>query len=307
MGAISPRILIKSYDCQSRLDRWLKKNYGHVSYGICQKLLRKGTIQVNQRKVPLGYCLKEGDDVFLPDIFFQLACKKEKKDVCLKEDIFLDKYLIYEDKNIILLNKPAGLAVQGGTKVKTSLDQLFSRWRPQEGIRLVHRLDKDTSGVLLLAKTHQSAVYLTGLFKKRQIEKIYHAYTLCNDQLPVCGEIKNGIPLQREERLSCSEEQLSCTEYSILEVFDNCMFVRLKPLTGRKHQLRIHCAQLDIPILGDRKYNRKTKHSSLYLHASVLDFTNQEGKRLRCYAAYPSHMIALNRKIQEVRNEVIFV
>ncbi len=187
----------------------------------------------------------------------------------LKSELLRNK--IFEDENILVLNKPANLAVQGGSKVQISVDQLFD-------YRLTHRIDKDTSGILILAKNQKIAANLIEKFKYKKIWKTYLAIIIGRPK-KLRGKI--STPIYNEHK----GKQAALTEYEIIDYVGNELsFAALYPITGRKHQIRIHLKDLNCPILGDGKYGGKNAfknnlHNKIHLHAYKLEIDNYLGKK----------------------------
>lgn len=191
----------------------------------------------------------------------------------------LKKNIIFEDENVLVINKPYGLSVQGGTGVKHSLEDYFSVLS-DEKLRIVHRIDKDTSGILLLAKNVETAVKLTEMFKKREVHKRYLA-VLNGIPLKKSGTIKTYIFLSKETNIAynarTTEERMNgkqaISKYKVIRVNEKLKLslVEFFPLTGRKHQIRLHSQYIKCPIVGDEKYGFEKKKAKLQLFAVALD------------------------------------
>jgi 23S rRNA pseudouridine955/2504/2580 synthase len=195
----------------------------------------------------------------------------------IKSELLKNK--IYEDENILVLNKPANLAVQGGSKVQVSVDQLFD-------YRLTHRIDKDTSGILILAKNQKIAASLIEKFKFKKIWKTYLAIIVGRPK-KLRGKI--SLPIYNEHK----GKQAALTEYEVIDYVSNELsFIALYPITGRKHQLRIHLKNINCPILGDGKYGGKEAfknnlHNKIHLHAYKIEIDNYLGKKMTFTADIP--------------------
>ncbi len=296
-------IKVSAEDSDIRLDRWFKRHFQGVSHIAVEKALRKGNIRVNGKRVQASLRLKEGDEIRVPP--FKIDPIKKIKSPAHEiissgkaADMMLDS-VIYTDKNIIAINKPSGLAVQGGSKISVSVDHLLHhlQFEAKEKPKLIHRLDKDTSGVLLLARNSKTAALLTKLFKDKQIKKEYLAITVGTPKpkhgvidLPL---IKSGV--EHEKVIVSEEGQEAITHYKVLENFANsAALVSLSPLTGRTHQLRVHMQSLGTPILGDNKYGGNKmlidgKKVQLHLHAQSIVIPNFEGQRIVVKADLPQH------------------
>ena len=291
-----------------KLNVWMKKNYPSLTLSHLQKLCRKGEIRVNGSRTSATASLVSGDEIKLPpyiveyeknpDVITKKSSKYTHEDI---NDIL--KTIIYEDDEIIVLNKPAGLATQGGSGITKHIDSLINIALPQynNNLRLTHRIDKETSGILVIAKNYDSALKMTTLFKEQKIHKTYHAlvYGTFDDKKKE-GIIKEPI-IDMTSKLNEKgehEAKYALTRYKVLDEAHNTLsLIEFKPKTGRMHQLRIHSAHVGHPIIGDFKYGKgdeftKLKDSfeieiprNLYLHAYMIEI---EGKPV-IKAEYPSH------------------
>jgi len=267
----------------ARLDKWLKRRWPHLSQIQIHKLARSGQIRVDGGRVKADTRLAAGAQVRVPPLP-EAPPKGEREAISDRDIAFAKRLVIYEDDEVLALNKPAGLAVQGGTKTTRHIDRLLSAWG--EGVdrpRLTHRLDRDTSGVLILGKTPNAAARLSGSFARRRAEKTYWAIVAGN---PKPGEgvmelhlVKSGvgdrelvIPADPKDPRADPAE----TEFVTLSrAGPRATWMALRPHTGRTHQLRAHMLAMGHPILGDPKY--KTEASAqlsgdlkLQLHARRL-------------------------------------
>lgn len=264
----------------TRVDRWFKRRWPHLNHIQLNKLFRSGQVRVDGSRVKADTKLVAGSQVRVPPL--PDAPDPDEKLALSQRDIAFAKSLVlYEDEEVLALNKPAGLAVQGGTKTTHHIDKLLSAWG--EGVnrpKLVHRLDRDTSGVLLLGKTPAAAARLSGSFAKRKAQKTYWAIVQGNPH-PVEGVIelhlaKRGVgdrelvvPAEPKDK----DAQPAETEFvSISRAGPRVTFMALRPHTGRTHQLRAHMKAIGHPILGDPKYSdeKSTQLSEglkLQLHA----------------------------------------
>ena len=248
-----------------RLDRWFKRRWPHLNHVQIQKLARSGQIRVDGARAKPEDRLAAGAQVRVPPLP-DAPEKGEKRDQGLTDrDVAYAKSLVlYEDEEVLALNKPSGLAVQGGTKTIHHIDRLLSAWG--EGMdrpRLVHRLDRDTSGVLLLGKTPAAAARLSGAFAKRKAKKTYWAIVSGNPK-PAEGVIelplvKKGVG-DRELVVPADPKEFGAepaeTEYvTIARAANRAAWMALRPLTGRTHQLRAHMKAIGHAILGDPKYS----------------------------------------------------
>ncbi len=248
----------------ARLDRWLKKEYPHIPFGEMQKIIRTGQIRINGKRVKGDKKLELGQELRLPPQMNSIVAKKEKT-VSDEDAEFIQSLVIYKDKHIIAINKPAGLATQGGTKVKKHVDGLLDGLK-FDGLHphIVHRLDKDTSGVLLLARSPKVAKALGAMFAGRDIRKYYWAIT---NSVPQARQGKITTTIDKEEDEDTGYEKMrnsksgkgkeSLTYYQVLDnAARRLALVAFWPRTGRKHQIRLHALEIGCPLLGDYKYLR---------------------------------------------------
>lgn len=250
-----------------RLDRWLKRHYPSLAYGLVQKLLRTGQIRVDGKRVDASVRLKEGQKIRLPPQAFVITpTKVQEKDDRLQKR--LAALILFQDDDVIVFNKPPGLAVQGGTGLKENLDTMLSALATEGGEKpkLVHRLDRDTSGVLCVARTSYAAAKLAEAFRDRETQKIYWGLTL-GVPSPKKGEVKGDLVKQGEHIRMVDEDPLAKSSLSLYQVVEtakkDAAFVILWPITGRTHQLRVHMASLGTPLLGDMLYSDKEMLNSL--------------------------------------------
>ncbi|MCE3233460.1 MAG: rluC [Rickettsiaceae bacterium] len=254
-------VIVNSEDNDIRLDRWFKRNYPSVSHVSIEKALRKGQIRVDGKRVKASHRLKTGEIVRVPPMVEYVREPKAKPEIDKKYISAILESVIYKDDDIIIINKPADMAVQGGVGVKVSIDAILDhlKFDYEERPKLVHRLDKDTSGILLLARKTSVAAKFGEYFKNKNIEKIYWAIVV---GVPEVNEGKVDLPLLKKdtgagkEKVVVDEEgQTAITFFRVLEkVSDKMSLVELRPITGRTHQLRVHMAEIGTPILGDGKY-----------------------------------------------------
>ncbi len=253
-------VIVKKEDDGSRLDRWIVRYYPNVPFAVIQKEIRKKGIRINNKRAENNAIINYGDEIRIP--FNEMEKRKIKP-----QNQKLDVEILFENKDLIIINKPAGIPVQGGTGVKLSIDNVFPDYK------LVHRLDKDTSGVLILAKNVKTAAKMMEYFKQKQILKTYLAVVV-GVPLKKEGVINTKLMFSGEKVLvSKTEGQAAETHYKILDSLDDKLaLVEVNPKTGRKHQIRAHMNYLGCPILGDGKYGGKaafiTKNKEkLHLHA----------------------------------------
>jgi len=274
-----------------RLDRWFKRRWPHLNHIQIQKLVRSGQIRVDGARVKADTRLLAGAQVRVPPLPDAPEPGAKREGLTDRDIAYAKSLVLYEDEEVLALNKPSGLAVQGGTKTTKHVDRLLSAWG--EGLerpRLVHRLDRDTSGVLLLGKTPAAAARLSGAFAKRKAKKTYWAIVAGNPhppqgliELPL---VKKGVG-DREMVVPADPKEVGAevadTEYvTISRAAKRAAWVALRPLTGRTHQLRAHMKAIGHPILGDPKYGDASSEEAsgslkLQLHARRLTLPHPGG------------------------------
>ncbi|MDA7758310.1 RNA pseudouridine synthase [Candidatus Pelagibacter sp.] len=271
----------KSYTVDStcndmRIDRWLRLKVGKIPQGLIEKYLRSGKIKINKKKVKSSAKVKTDDVInsFIVDFKETIVQKKIKfepsKDIIKSnEDQIIDN-----NENFIVLNKSSGISVQGGTKSKKNLVDIFAKSEIFQGTKpySVHRLDKDTSGVFIMAKTRESAQLLTSLFRLRKVHKTYLA--ICHGELVKdSGEWNDDLIRYDGEKKIIEKAK---TIFKVLDKNSEASLVELKPITGRKHQLRKQLYALGQPIFGDIKYklssSSKGINKNLMLHSYQIKF-----------------------------------
>lgn len=307
---MAQEVTVNENDDGQRLDRWLKKNYPDTSFGDMQKILRTGQVRVDGKRAKGDTRLATGQNIRIPPQLTIPELQKAKKTgVSPKDEAFIKSLVIYEDAHLIALNKPAGLATQGGTKISKSVDQLVEALAV-DGVKphLVHRLDKDTSGVLLLARSAKAARAMGEVFKGREIRKYYWALVSPAPSL-YQGKIRSAIAKVESgggEYMMAVEEdhpdaKIALTYYTIMETLGSSLaWVAFWPRTGRTHQIRVHAAdELGTPIIGDDKYDRDGVFladnpeiaDQLHLHARQLKFVHPlTGKKVNITAPLDQHM-----------------
>ena len=296
-------------DGAQRLDRWFKRHYPSLGHGRLEKLLRTGQIRVNGKRARAGTRLEPGDRVRVPPLGDSGDSRLPRRPAPPLDDADAEMVraaVIYRDGDMIALNKPPGLPVQGGSRVARHLDAMLEalRFDAAEAPRLVHRLDRDTSGVLLLARHAEAARALTALFRGRQMQKLYWALVVGVPR-PAQGRI--DAPLAKRqvgagERVVATAEggQRAITDYTLIEAAGRRLsWLALMPRTGRTHQLRAHTASVfGHPVVGDGKYGGEAAfpagfEPSLHLHARAVALPRQGRKApLVLTAPLPPHMAA---------------
>jgi 23S rRNA pseudouridine955/2504/2580 synthase len=297
--------IVSVEDQNIRLDRWFQRFFPTVPHFLLEKLLRKGQVRVGGKRVKASYRVQAQDEIRIPPMEETVAPSKEKaKKAPPKQQIDkIKNAIIYNDKNLFIINKPPGFAVQGGSGIYCSVDDVLPYLfeDPTVKPKLVHRLDKDTSGILVVAKNATSAAKLTEAFRSKSIHKTYLAITL--GKLTAAREGEINLPLSKggpggHEKMFVDQEngQSAKTAYKVLEMLPNYVaLMRLSPITGRTHQLRVHLQAIGVPILGDGKYGGKEVFldglsKKMSLHAYHIALPKLFGKKITVTAPLPLHM-----------------
>ena len=259
-----------------RIDRWLRNKFGRIPQGLIERNLRNGKIKLNKKKVKSSFKVKTNDKIYLFNFVYKDNLIKDKikfkpSNTIIKEN---ENLIIDNNDDFIIINKKSGISVQGGTRSKKNLVDIFANSKYFNDTKpfSVHRLDKDTSGVFILAKNRKSAQLLTSLFRLRKVHKIYLA--ICNGEINKDkGTWKNDL-IRYEGKKKIIESAV--TLFKVLDKNSNSSLVEMKPITGRKHQLRKQLFMLGHSILGDKKYNyikdNKIKNKNLMLHSYEIKF-----------------------------------
>ena len=289
--------MIKSYIVDStfnnmRFDRWLRIKLGKVPQGLIEKTLRSGKIKINKKKVKSSFKIKTNDkvDIFNFNFKEEVSQKKIKfspsnEVIKANEDLIIDN-----NDDFVVLNKSSGISVQGGTKSKKNLIDIFTKSEIFHGTKpySVHRLDKDTSGVFIMAKNRETAQLLTSLFRLRKVHKTYLA--ICN------GELEKNSGQWSEELIRYENGkkiiEKAQTTFKVLDKNSNSTLVEMKPITGRKHQLRKQLFNIGHSIYGDKKYRSSTSdkgiNKNLMLHSYQIRFMIKD-KRYTYRALIPDY------------------
>jgi 23S rRNA pseudouridine955/2504/2580 synthase len=294
-----------------RLDRWFKVHFPQVTFAYLNKLTRTGQVRVGAGRVKTSSRLKEGDEIRVPPLAFERrpadTPKQDVPPLTYEERKFFSSMILHEDKDIFVLDKPAGFAVQGGTKTFHHLDGLLMGLASELGERplLIHRLDRDTSGVMVVAKRRAIASSLGTLFASRNVQKTYWA-VVKGVPKPAQGKIDVALIKAREldgDRMRASrpdekeDELRASTHYALIERAGKvASWLSLKPSTGRQHQLRAHTSHIGTPIFGDNKYGGTEDLPAgvdhfLHLHARRLQFPHPRGGVVDVSAPLPKHML----------------
>ena len=293
-----------------RLDRWFKRHLPDASFNIVSRWARTGQLRVDGKRAAPGDRIEQGQVIRVPpaEPVSEAAAaaakpKVERKTLSEDEIAFVNEIVIHRDPQAIVVNKPPGLATQGGTKTKTHLDGLLDGLENEAGQRpkLVHRLDKDTSGVLLLARTPRSAAFFSKAFSGRTARKVYWAVVM---GVPSIDDGYIDLPIAKQpgtggEKMHVDESEAglpSRTRYRVLDQAGNrAAWVELQPMTGRTHQLRVHMEAIGHPIVGDGKYGGAEAFLTgnisrkLHLHARRLRIDHPDGGQIDITAELPQH------------------
>ena len=262
---------------ETRIDKWFKQKIISLPHSLIERILRQNKIKINKKKVKSSYRLQSGDLIEIYDIskfkvknkIEKIKYKPKKKELSRYED-----YIIENNDNFIIINKPAGIPVQSGTKSFKNITDLLQNTKYFEGSKpfIVHRIDKETSGILIIAKNRKYAQLFTSLFRIRKIHKTYLALTY--------GKINKSLKSMRDDLTYFENKkkiiQKAISNIKIIKSNDELSFVELNPITGRKHQLRKQLLNIGNPIIGDDKYFltnfRKIRAKNLMLHAYRIKF-----------------------------------
>jgi len=290
-----------------RLDRWFKVRFPQLGHGKLQKLLRTGQVRVDGGRAKANMRIEAAQIVRVPPIDDGPGWQppaKHKKRISDEEIKDVRSWVVHQDDHLIVINKPAGLAAQGGSGTKKHVDGLLGalQFDREERPRLVHRLDKDTSGVMLLARSRKAAAWYADAFKSKEAHKLYWALVVGTPRpregmitLPIAKQLGAG-----GERMVVDHEegQFAKTAYRILETAgQKVSWIAFQPVTGRTHQIRIHALEgLGACILGDGKYGGEEaqidgliQSKKMHLHARGIQVPNMAGGMLEIYAPEPPH------------------
>jgi 23S rRNA pseudouridine955/2504/2580 synthase len=300
-------IEVSAEDGEARIDRWLRRRYPQLSQGQIEKLLRTGQVRVDGARVKASDRVSPGQNVRVPPLP-DAPPRPPPGALSRKDEDFIRSLVIHRDDDVIVLNKPHGLAVQGGAGTTRHIDGLLEglKFDAEKKPKLVHRLDRDTSGCLVLARHPRAAAFLGEAFRDRDTDKIYWAIVVGSPR-PKIGELRSWMrkaPGPRDadremmQRAVQSDEGAvhAVTQYVVIsEAAQRAAWVALRPVTGRTHQLRFHMAEMGHAIAGDPKYkcDRPTPNDlqgALLLHARALRLPHPSGGELKVVAPLPPHM-----------------
>ena len=296
-------------DHDIRLDRWFRRHFPDLGHGRLEKLLRTGQIRVDGGRARASTRVAAGCSVRIPPGLAESSAAPDRRRAVSASDAeFIRSRVLYRDEDLIAIDKPAGLAVQGGSKVKASVDGMLDalRFDGGERPRLVHRLDKDTSGVLAVARTRQAAANLVAAFREGRVEKEYWALVAGVPKvprgivdLPLAKTAMPGGAGTGRERVAANPPgaKPARTAYAVVAEARRVAWLSLAPETGRTHQIRVHCQAIGAPILGDRKYGAGAERidgpppaKRLMLHARRLVLPRPRGAAITVTAPLDAAM-----------------
>ena len=320
--ANSQDIIVEKNDVDCRLSTWITRNNKRLNFNSVNILCRKGLVRINGLKAKASYRLVIGDVISIPILSENISDTGAVTKIDPKLAKSLQDSIIYKDKYLIALNKPEGLASQGGSNQGARhIDAYKStlKFGAKDPPRLIHRLDKETSGILLLARDVKTASAFATLFRDKQVEKIYWALVkgvpkkekgILESYIGNADiwkpRINKDLIRRKEGESDKGNKKSALTYYKVVKkIGSQYSWLQLKPASGRTHQLRIHCAELGNPIIGDRKYNKVEDKNSkdlpysfkkLLLHARQITFTHPVSKKtINIEAELPQHMYSVWR------------
>jgi len=299
---LKKNFITQSDNFDIRLDKWLRSNFSSLNQSFIEKNIRKGNIKVNNKKVTSKYKLQIKDEVIIfnysKEIYLHQKEKLAIKKIPSKYNELFSSNIVYQNDNFIILNKWTGIATQGGSKINISIDDIIKNISNK--YNLVHRLDRETSGLLIIAKDMVTTKYFGKLFREHLIKKIYVA--ICQ------GSPKNQeseINLLIPDKRDPSKVSKSITSYKIYQTNNNLSNIIFSPKTGKTHQIRIVAKHLGCPIVGDSKYNIQNKYNSekLKLNAHILNFTFNN-KDYEFISILPDHFKKFLKKykLKDIKN-----
>ncbi len=289
-------IKVKPADDGMRLNRWFLKYYPGLSLGKFNKLLRTKQIKVDGARAEASLKLMVGQEIRVPPLEAEKV-QAQHVEISAKDKEFIRSLIVYKDDNIIVINKPSGVAVQGGSNIKRHIDGMLEglMFERDEKPKLVHRIDKETSGILVLARDRKNAEVLTSAFKDKKLSK---TYLLISRGVPKinAGEVKASLEKNGEKMTAVNEGKKAITKYKVIDTSGNKFaLIEASPLTGRTHQIRAHMEHIGCPIVGDDKYfgSERVRYSEfadkLFLHAYKIDLSGIYNKKPVISVPLPEH------------------
>ncbi|HEY3778155.1 MAG TPA: RluA family pseudouridine synthase [Rhizomicrobium sp.] len=307
---------VESDDDGARLDRWFRRHYPALGHGQLEKLLRTGQVRLDSKRAKAGERISTGQIIRLPPQLEALhkagtnpptSSQPRFPQTGGDSRISPEDLVIHKDSSVLVLNKPSGLATQGGSGIREHVDGLLDQlaFGKKQRPRLVHRLDRDTSGVLVVARTAPAAAALSASLRRRDASKTYWALTKGVPKRSR-GTVRSALAKEksgRQEKMAEVAEDSegarnAVTDYAVVATAgQEFAWVAARPVTGRMHQIRVHLASLGTPVVGDFKYGGATARgrgeieNRLHLHARAIDIAHPESGRLRVTAPLPAHML----------------
>ena len=309
LAADARTFIVADDDHGIRLDRWFRRHLPDASFNIVSRWARTGQLRVDGKRVTPGDRIEAGQTIRVPPLEAPSPSaaaapkpKKERPALSAEDQEFIESTVLYKDRTAIVIDKPPGLATQGGTKTERHVDGLLDglQFEAENRPKLVHRLDKDTSGVLLLARSSNAAAHFAKAFSSRTARKLYWALIV---GVPSIDDGMIELPIAKQpgtggEKMHVDEKEGSParTRYRVIERAGNAAaWVQLEPYTGRTHQLRVHMAAIGHPIVGDGKYGGQDAFLTggisrkMHLHARRLRVDHPDGSKLDVTAEVPRH------------------
>ena len=292
-----------------RIDNFLKTHLKGVPKSMIYRILRKGEVRVNKKRIKPEYKLQGHDLLRIPPI--RVSESPEPVNVKLDKVAMMQDYILYEDDRVMVINKPSGLAVHGGSGLSFGLIEGLRALRPEaKFLELVHRIDRDTSGILLVAKRRSALRHLHEQLREKKMTKRYHALVWGkwpDNRFKVKAALQKNVLKSGERIVNVSPEgKPSETRYRILEQFSDTTLVEASPITGRTHQIRVHCLHAGFPICGDPKYCDDEGNTQLaqrglkrlFLHAHSLSFIHPETEEQVTFKApYDSQLTNIIKRL----------
>ncbi|MGH1487417.1 MAG: 23S rRNA pseudouridine(955/2504/2580) synthase RluC [Cellvibrionaceae bacterium] len=296
-----------------RIDNYLLARLKGVPKSLIYRILRKGEVRVNKGRIKPEYKLKKGDVVRVPPV--RVA---QKSDIVKPSDSLsqlLCDSVLYEDESVLVINKPSGLAVHGGSGVNLGLIESLRQIRSEDFLELVHRLDRGTSGCVMVAKSRRGLRHMQQQLRDGKINKVYQA--LVDGRWPkrrqqinmslLKSQQTDGGRIVRVVEEGTSGAKASLTKYRVLEHYEACTLVEAKPITGRTHQIRVHSQYAGHPILGDDKYSDRNQEAfarelglkRLFLHAFMLNFTTVDERSVQVEAPLSKELTSVLSALRE--------
>ena len=301
-------IVVNEEDNGQRLDNYLFRVLKGVPKTRIYRIIRKGEVRINKKRVKVDHRVQFGESLRIPPVRLQEKTAKIHLPTSVSEQ--LADSILYEDQGLIIINKPSGLAVHGGSGIACGVIEAFRQLRPEEKtLELIHRLDRDTSGCLMIAKKRSLLRYVHAKLREGSVKKVYNA--LVSGRWPARKQFINA---SLKKNVLCSGERVvrvhvdgkpSKTNYQVLKRVGGASLVEARPLTGRTHQIRVHCFHAGHAILGDEKYGNEEQNEiyrrlglkRLFLHASRLELDMPTGKTLKVEAPLPKDLQSVLRNL----------